>query len=422
VLFCNEQGVDVIVTDHHLPGKEIPKAHAVVNPKQEDCIYPDPMLCGSGVAFKLVQAFLKRYGEIYKILPGQEKWLLDMVGLATLSDMVPLVNENRVFAHYGLMVFRKTRRPGLVHLLKKAGLRSDMLTEDDLTFTVSPRINAAGRMDHPRHAYQLLATKDKQEAEEKSLLLHDYNLSRKNLVKTVIKQAKAKLEARKDHTLIVVGDRTWPVGIVGLVASRLVEEYGRPAFVWGGGEDDTILKGSCRSDGSINMVELMSSCKNSFVSFGGHELAGGFAVSLDAIHFLESELSDSYENLKTEISRTPVYSYDMDLSFDEVTPELYDQVSKLAPFGVGNPKPIFLFRDSAIEKLRLFGKHNEHLELTFRSESGRYVKAIAFFKNHESFGEMLREGSQVQLFASLEKSYFGYKTEFRLRIEAIHVS
>ncbi len=422
VLFCNERGVDVIVTDHHLPGKEIPKAHAVVNPKQEDCAYPDPMLCGSGVAFKLVQAFLKRYGEIYKILPGQEKWLLDMVGLATLSDMVPLVNENRVFAHYGLMVFRKTRRPGLVHLLKKAGLRPEVLTEDDLTFTVSPRINAAGRMDHPRHAYQLLATKDKQEAEEKSLLLHDYNLSRKNLVKTVIKQAKAKLEQRKDHTLIVVGDRTWPVGIVGLVASRLVEEYGRPAFVWGGGEDDTILKGSCRSDGSINMVELMSSCKDSFVSFGGHELAGGFAVSLDAIHFLESKLSDSYEKLKTEISRTPVYSYDMDLSFDEVTPELYDQVSKLAPFGVGNPKPVFLFRDSVIEKLRLFGKHNEHLELTFRSESGKYVKAIAFFKNHESFGEMLRDGSKVQLFASLEKSYFGYKTESRLRIEAIHVS
>lgn len=422
VLFCQEKGIDVIVTDHHLPGKEIPEAFAVINPKQEDCEYPDEMLCGSGVAFKLIQAFLKTYGSEYNVGQGQEKWLLDMVGLATLSDMVPLVKENRVFAHYGLLVFRKTKRPGLQRLLKKAGLKASVLTEDDITFMVSPRINAAGRMDHPKHAFELLSTKDVGHAEEKSNLLHEYNTTRKNLVKTIMKKAKAVLEHRKDHKVIVVGDRTWGPGILGLVASRLVEEYKRPVFVWGGGEEDLVMKGSCRSDGSVNMVELMQAVKDMFTNFGGHEQAGGFAVSFDKVHFLEEALIEKYDALKKEIIQTESYTYDTELSLDDVSHELYDDVSKLAPFGVGNPKPVFLFRNSMVHDVRVFGKQNEHLELTFRSETGKFVKAIAFFTKHDGFGDPLFPGMKIQLFASLEKSYFGYKVELRLRIEDIHVS
>ncbi len=422
VLFCKEWGIDVIVTDHHLPGKEIPKAYAVVNPKQSDCEYPDEMLCGSGVAFKIVQAFISRFGEEYKIADGQEKWLLDMVGLATLSDMVPLVKENRLFAYYGMVVFRKTKRPGLQKLLKKAGLRTDMLTEDDITFMVSPRINAAGRMDHPKHAFELLSTKDIFHAEEKSLLLHEYNLTRKNLVKNIMKKAKAILEHRKDHPLIVVGDRTWAPGILGLVASKLVEEYGRPVFVWGGSEEDLVMKGSCRSDGTVNMVELMQEVSHMFTTYGGHELAGGFAVSFDKIHFLEETLSEKYHGLKKDIQKDTAYVYDTELSFEDVTQTLYDDISRLAPFGVGNQKPVFLFRDSIVYDVRVFGKQNEHLELTFRTETGKPIKAIAFFTKHDAFGTPIAVGKTIQLFASLEKSYFGYRPELRLRIEDVHIS
>lgn len=422
VLFCQESGIDVIVTDHHLPGKEIPKAYAVVNPKQSDCEYPDEMLCGSGVAFKIVQAFLSRFGEEYKIGEGQEKWLLDMVGLATLSDMVPLVKENRVFAHYGMLVFRKTKRPGLQKLLKKAGLRTDVLTEDDITFMVSPRINAAGRMDHPKHAFELLSTKDMSHAEEKSLLLHEYNLTRKNLVKNIMKKAKAILEHRKDHPLIVVGDRNWAPGILGLVASKLVEEYARPVFVWGGSEEDLVMKGSCRSDGTVNMVELMQEVSEMFTTFGGHEQAGGFAISFDNIHFLEEALSEKYRGLKKDIEKNSAYIYDTELLLGDVTQELYDDVSRLAPFGVANPKPVFLFRDSVVYDVRVFGKQNEHLELAFRTETGKPIKAIAFFTKHDAFGVPVVPGATIQLFASLEKSYFGYKAELRLRIEDVHIS
>jgi len=422
VLFCNEQGIDVIVTDHHLPGKEIPEAFAVVNPKQSDCQYPDEMLCGSGVAFKFVQAFISRFQEKYNVSPGQEKWLLDMVGLATLSDMVPLVKENRVFAHYGMLVMKKTRRPGLVNLLKKAGLKPQFLTEEDVTFGITPRINAAGRMDHPKHAFELLATKDALYAEEKSLLLHEYNLTRKNLVKQIMKKAKSVLEHRKNHPVIVVGDRTWAPGILGLVASRLVEEFQKPVFVWGGSEEDLVMKGSCRSDGSVNMVELMSLVSDMFVTFGGHELAGGFAVSFDKVHFLEERLTEKYGDIKKEKEDSSVYEYDTELSFDLLTDELHQDISRLAPFGVGNPKPIFLLRDAVVYDVRVFGKQNEHLELQFRSETGRLVKAIAFFTKHDDFGDPIIPGMKIQLFASIEKSFFGYKPELRFRIENIHTS
>ena len=422
VLFCNEQGIDVIVTDHHLPGKEIPEAFAVVNPKQSDCQYPDEMLCGSGVAFKFVQAFISRFQEKYNVSPGQEKWLLDMVGLATLSDMVPLVKENRVFAHYGMLVMKKTRRPGLVNLLKKAGLKPQFLTEEDVTFGITPRINAAGRMDHPKHAFELLSTKDALYAEEKSLLLHEYNLTRKNLVKQIMKKAKSVLEHRKNHPVIVVGDRTWAPGILGLVASRLVEEFQKPVFVWGGSEEDLVMKGSCRSDGSVNMVELMSLVSDMFVTFGGHELAGGFAVSFDKVHFLEERLTEKYGDIKKEKEDSSVYEYDTELSFDLLTDELHQDISRLAPFGVGNPKPIFLLRDVVVYDVRVFGKQNEHLELQFRSETGRLVKAIAFFTKHDDFGDPIIPGMKIQLFASIEKSFFGYKPELRFRIENIHTS
>ncbi len=422
VLFCNQQGIDVIVTDHHLPGKEIPKAYAVVNPKQLDCQYPDEMLCGSGVAFKFIQAFISRFQEKYNLSPGQEKWLLDMVGLATLSDMVPLVKENRVFAHYGMLVMKKTRRPGLVNLLKKAGLKPQFLTEEDVTFGITPRINAAGRMDHPKHAFELLATKDAMYAEEKSLLLHEYNLTRKNLVKQIMKKAKSVLEHRRNHPVIVVGDRTWAPGILGLVASRLVEEFQKPVFVWGGSQEDLVMKGSCRSDGSVNMVELMSLVSDMFVTFGGHELAGGFAVAFDKVHFLEERLTEKYGDIKKEKEDLNVYEYDTEFSFDLLSDELHQDISRLAPFGVGNPKPIFLLRDAVVYDVRVFGKQNEHLELQFRSETGRLVKAIAFFTKHDDFGDPIIPGMKIQLFASIEKSFFGYKPELRFRIENIHTS
>lgn len=420
VEYTQKKGVDVIVTDHHLVLHEVPNAYAVIDPKQDDCKYPDEMLCGSGVAYKLIQGFLQKYRDKFNVSVGQEKWLLDMVGLATLSDMVPLVNENRILAHYGMLVFKKTKRKGLLHLAKKAGVNLFNLVEEDITFMISPRINAAGRMDHPRHAYDLLFAKDDVSAGEKALVLEQYNTVRKNLVKQIMKKAKEKIGKRDIPEVIVVGDRTWAVGVLGLVASRLVEEFGRPVFVWGGDEEDTVLKGSCRSDGTVNIVALMEKHSSEFVNLGGHEAAGGFSIELENIHSLEKKLCDTYAIIQIPKPETVEYEYDTELTLQDVDEKTYTEISRLAPFGVGNPKPVFLFRDSLVKKVRLFGKHNEHLELTFENNIGMPVKAIAFFTKHDSFGVPIEEGKTIQLFGSIEKSTFGYKKEIRLRIENIH--
>jgi len=424
VEYCNDFGVDVIVTDHHLVHETVPNAHAVINPKQEDCLYPDTMLCGSGVAFKLVQAFLKKYRNVYDILPGKEKWMLDMVGLATLSDMVPLRNENRVFAHYGLKVFKKTRRLGLVHLLKKANVRLDTLLEDDVTFMITPRINAAGRMDHPKRAYELLIAKNDEKGLESAKLLHDLNNTRKKLVIQIMKKAKAILSKRSIKHVIVVGDKEWSIGVLGLVASKLVEEYGVSAFVWGADEDGKILKGSCRSDESVSLVDLMSKVSDLFENFGGHESAGGFSITTEHIHFLEESLNVAYPDISKEKTKEQVFEYDTELCLGDVNMSLYFDVQKLAPFGVGNNRPVFLFRDVLVQNVRVFGKANEHLEITVKDVSTNTVcKAIAFFTKYNSFpGGSLEKDIIISLFASLEYSTFSYRPELRLKIVNIHFS
>ena len=215
-------GIDVIVTDHHLPGPELPPAYAIINSKQEGDTYPDKMLCGAGVAFKLVQALLMKGN--FDVPPGWEKWLLDMAGLATIADMVPLRNENRALAHFGLKVLRKSTRPGLQKLLAKMKVNQSRLTEDDVGFMIAPRINAASRIDIPFEAFRLLATRDEQTADELSDHLHKINETRKGLVAAIIKEARHMLAHKKPQTVVVVGNPTWRPGILGLVAMRLAEE------------------------------------------------------------------------------------------------------------------------------------------------------------------------------------------------------
>ncbi len=291
IAFAEASGINVIVTDHHLPHAILPKAFAIVNPKLGN--YPEPMLCGSGVVFKLVQGFLKKYGEYFKVNIGWEKWLLDMAGLATLSDMVPLVGENRLIARFGLQVFRKSPRPGITQLLRLLKINQETLVEDDLTFMVTPRLNAASRMDSPMRAFELLSERDTVAAGAIALHLTNINDERKRIVAQIMKEVKHSLSERTIGEIIVIGNPKWRIGVLGLVAGKICDEYDRPAFVWGreGGSgpdvEDGPLKGSCRSNGKVNVVRLMESAKDSFIDFGGHELAGGFSVSNANVHFLE---------------------------------------------------------------------------------------------------------------------------------------
>lgn len=413
---AEKSGINVIITDHHLPQAEIPKAYAIVNPKlktKKKKEY-DTELCGAGVAFKLVQALVKKYGEHWKIHTGWEKWLLDMAGLATIADQVPLLNENRVIAYYGLKVLQKGRRHGLSELLKKAAVDIRKVNEEDVSFTLAPRINAASRMASPMIAFEALATDDPVKAKSLADELSKINDDRRYLVASIMKEANKILKKRKLNEIIVIGNPKWRVGVLGLVATKIAEEYKKTTFVWGAEGD--YLKGSCRSFGDVNLVEMMSGLpKNTLIEFGGHKMAGGFTSSREEIHFLEEKILAIYKKHLISDEKEDSWA-ELTIGLEDVTEENLKAIEKLAPFGVANPKPKFLFKNIPIFSLKEFGKDKNHLELIFKNKKGRQIKAIAFFKTRNSFDVPVEKDTKINLIANLEKNNFAGRSELRLRI------
>jgi len=414
---ANSLGVDVIITDHHIPQEVLPNAYVILNSKQEEDSYPDDMLCGAGVAWKLACALLRdgNKKKIFDIKDGWEKWLLDMAGLSTVADMVPLVKENRAIAHFGIKVLRKSPRPGLQKLLRKMKVNQEHITEGDIGFMIAPRINAASRMDIPMEAFKLLSTDDDIVADQLSEHLNNINNERKVAVATIIRDAKKELSQRELREVVVIGNPKWRVGVLGIAASNLVEEYGRPVFIWGR-EGSTEIKGSCRADGGVHLVELMTSVsENLFIDVGGHEGAGGFSITNKNVHTLEDELVVAYKKVKKE-NNTKDEWIDSELSIDDVSWKTYGDIEKLAPFGIANPTPTFIFRDLEIDEVKMFGKEKNHLELTFKNKLGNKVKAIGFFMTTEIFEVPVEKGDRIKLVASVEKSMFRNFPELRLRI------
>lgn len=423
-------GIDVIITDHHLPPEILPRAYAILNPKTDD--YPGKMLCGAGVIFKFVQGFLKKYGEFFKVKDGTEKWMLDMAGLATLSDMVPLIGENRAIAYFGMKVLKKSPRPGLQKLLAKMNIDQRYISPDDIGFMVTPRLNAASRMDNPMRAFELLSTVDEVEGGMLADHLSKINDERKTIVTSIMREVNKKLETYEHKEVIVIGNPKWRVGILGLVAGKICDQHKKPVFVWGKDENDCI-KGSCRSDGSVSVVELMRVTGESFLDFGGHELAGGFTVYNDKIHFLEEALSTNFKKVKESGKRSDLKgaqgptlrseNHDMKLILEHVHTKNWKEIEKLEPFGFGNSKPVFLFENVNIDNIKKFGKNGsgEHLEITFSDASDRYkkAKAVSFFSGIDSFKNKLEESLKVNLLASFDLSRFRGREELRLRIEDI---
>lgn len=417
-------GIDTIITDHHLPrvgtsqgghtSLILPEAFAVLNPKVDD--YPEKMLCGAGVAFKFAQGFIKKYKENFKIKEGAEKWMLDMAGLATLSDMVPLTGENRAIAYFGMKVLKKSPRLGLQKLLATMKIDQRHLSEDDIGFMLTPRLNAASRMDDPMRAYELLSTDDAVQAGMLADHLSKINDDRKSLVKGIMREVNKHFEERKETDVIVIGNPEWRVGILGLVAGKICDEYKKPVFVWGKDENDSI-KGSCRSDGSVSVVELMAEAKDSFVDFGGHELAGGFTVQSEKIHFLEEALHISFQKVKRPVLDTEA-THDVQTTLDAVNIKNWREIEKMSPFGLANHKPVFLFEKTKIEKIKKFGKNGsgEHLEIIFSDSNRSKAVAVSFFSGHDSFNVPLEEEKNVNVLATFDLSRFRGREELRLRI------
>jgi single-stranded-DNA-specific exonuclease len=412
------RGVDLIVTDHHEPGPELPSAVAILDPKQSGCAYPDKGLCGAGVAWKLIQGILAK--DRFNLPEGAEKWLLDCVGAATIADMVPLTGENRMLARFGLTVLRKARRPGFAALWSAARVNPVNVTEDDIAFTLAPRINAASRMGKPHDALRLLTAVSADEAREAAVFLESLNNERKGHVAHTVKEIRAKIAQKEPGPVLTIGDTRWKPALLGLVAGSLAQEFRRPVFLWGKGGDGA-LKGSARSDGSASCLDIMKAAGPVLEQFGGHHMAGGFTVAYERVHELASALDQAIQTL--EKKEVTVRNPDMEILLGDADMRLKRSLDILAPFGVGNEKPLFRFTGAIVESARSFGKDGAHTEIQLRSHNGARTKAIAFFVPPNHFEGRLKAETPVSVIGTLEESSFGRsRPELRIRLHDIVTS
>ena len=431
VAYANSVRIEVIVTDHHLPGETLPEAFAIVDPKQDGETYPYKDFCGGGVAWKLVCALLAiGFTGRENIKPGWEKWLLDMAGLSTIADMVPLTGENRIIAKYGLMVMRKSPRIGFQKLCKVARVDQSKMTEDDVGFMIAPRVNAASRMGDAIDAFKLFTTTDEVEADTLAKKLEATNRSRRASSAAVTKRVHEKLEERKEKgevipDVIVMGDPEWRPGLLGLVANSVSEEYQRPVFLWGR-EGSNTLKGSCRAGRpDVHLLKLMQAASaDTFIDFGGHRASGGFSVQEEAIHTLEERLNTSYATMSFA-DLDEAEQADGELSLSAATPQFLLILERLAPFGMGNPKPMFALRNAVITQLSWFGKSNEHLRLRVASSELSFeddtIEGISFYAKRQlgKACDSLKTGSTTTILATLERDTFTRGQPVRLRLVSL---
>ena len=389
-------GVDLIVTDHHLPQSDsVPKALAVVNPNQAGCKYPCKSLCGAGVAFKIAQALLVESGR-ERLLPS----FLKMVAIATIADAVPLIGENRVFAKLGLDGLRKPVNAGLRALLSNCQLDgSRPLSAGDIAFRVAPRLNAAGRMDIAERVIQLFTEKDAGKAAEMAMQLDQLNGNRQQEEQRILQEIQDKIESSPDlknaYCLVVEGEG-WHRGVVGICATRVVERYHRPALVFSC--EDGVAHGSGRSISPYHLLEALESCPELFTRFGGHAHAVGCALPAERIAELRARLDGHARERLTAADFVPVLEYDAEPALDELKHEFWLALQRLEPFGSGNPAPVFVARGAKlIQPARVLKEKHVKLRVLPGDVA---TNGGAFRRAHEVLGwRMAERVSQESLLA-----------------------
>lgn len=387
---ANELGVDVIVTDHHNVADTPPPAIATINPKRSDHTYPFIDLAGVGVAFKLVQALQTR---LEGLSAGQEKWLLDLVALGTVCDVVTLVDENRTNVYWGLKVLSKTRRPGLRALMAVAAVEVEKVNARSLGFGLGPRMNAAGRLETAEHALEMLRASDGMQALEKAQLLDALNTTRRSDQDKIFRAAILQAEEYKDNPVLVVSHPDWNHGIIGIVAAKLLEKYKKPTYVLQ--EMGEEAKGSARSYGDFSAADAIRAADDIITKGGGHKLAAGVTMPTRNIESFRKRVNEFYrtQNLfNQEALLLPKADVSIS-SLSEVTEELLTQLSRLEPFGNGNPEPILMLENASVINLRRMGADAQHVKLELGDDKGTKMQFLAFSAPPHFFvepGEMIK--------------------------------
>jgi single-stranded-DNA-specific exonuclease len=357
---ANNLNLDVIVTDHHLPPENLPKAYGIINPFLEPK-YPFKHLAGVGVAFKLIQALLKKQ-EIISNSEAFEKWLLDLVALGTIADNMVILGENRTLVKYGLIVLNKTIRIGLRCLIKEAGLNSKALDAWNIMYQIAPRLNAAGRLDHANTALSLILTNSPIEATTLAKELNRLNNQRQKLVDEIIQQLKEKFGPEPKEKILITAGQNWPVGILGLIANKLLDEYNRPVIAFSIRENDII--GSGRSTSDLNLVNLFNSVSHFLYSFGGHAKAAGLIIK-DKDKFTEiiKILKENAEKILSNADFSKKLIIEAEINLEDINWELEETLEKFKPFGEGNQYPLFLVKNLKVENFEWVGQNNQHLKI-----------------------------------------------------------
>lgn len=385
---ANKLGLDVIIFDHHLTHQELPRAFAIINPKLEHEKYPFKDLSAGGVIFKFIQGFLKheaggKIAEEKGILGGWEKWMLDLAAISTICDSMPLIGENRVIVKYGLIVIAKSRNIGLKKLMDIAGIKFNSIDTKKVGFTIGPRINAAGRMEHANLAFDLLNTDDDVTAIELAQRLNQANINRQKLVEKIIQDVRQRLQKQSDDYVCIAYDQSWPAGIVGLVAGKIKDEFYRPAFIIGSSSKEFI--GSGRSIDQLNIMEVMEqiSKKNILKKYGGHKMACGFSVNGESqIDEFRVQMSKIIRDRLLNLDICPRLIIDAQLQLEDISESLVGEVVQFEPFGSGNEQPIFLAKNIEIVSQELIGQTKKHMRMYLRDKKGKVWKVMGFGWNN----------------------------------------
>ncbi len=374
---ANQLGIDVIVTDHHNLAEVQPPAVAVINPKRPENSYPNRNLAGVGTAFALVRALQTK---LETLQPGQEKWLLDLVAVGTIADLMELSGENRVLAKYGLKVLQRTRRIGLKHLLDKNKI--EQISAESVGFIVGPRMNAAGRMDKADFALEVLTAKTLAEADERLDKLDYLNAKRRAFQDKIYQEAAKQAKISQDPVLVLKGE-DWHEGVVGIVASRIQEEFQKPVFILSQKNDE--VKGSARSFGRFSVFEAIESVRDLLKTGGGHDAAGGVSFAAANFEQFRSRINQFYRSLDLDLSEQLQFlepQAEVTLAnFNLLDKKLYQQLAQFEPFGAGNPQPIFKVSNLEIIQVIFLGNDNQHLKIKLGDDQGNQLEMLSFNYN-----------------------------------------
>jgi single-stranded-DNA-specific exonuclease len=401
---AQDMGVDMIITDHHLPLKSLPGAVAVVDAKRKDSAYPFADLAGAGVAFKFLQALFHK--------DSREKWLarlLDLVALATVTDLVALVGENRYLVKEGLKELNSSSRVGIQETVRSAGLRPGELDIEDISWALGPRLNAAGRMNNASASYRLLTTQSSEEARFLALELEGKNAERQRMTGEVLSRVKERLAAKLHLPLLMDGDESYSVGVIGLVASKLVDEFYKPAIVISLGPES--CQGSCRSIAEFDMVSALAECEDLLAAYGGHSLAAGFTVPRRNLSQLEQKLVSLAADRLGHLELRPELIIDAELPLATFGGETFNLIQRLSPFGRGNPQPTFLSRQVEVIDCRSFGNQGEWLRLKLRQ--GNVTWQAVDFESHKKREQI---PARMDIVYNLEKSCWNGEEVLRLNL------